>query len=55
MLYDLIAFYCRRTADLAFALCAHASMYMNPKELRDTADYFRALAENRECIIAKGR
>ena len=49
MLYDLIAFYFRRTGDLAFALCAHATKYMTPKELRDVGDYFKALADNREC------
>lgn len=47
MLYDLIAFYFRRTSDLAFALCAHASKYMDARQLRDTGDYFKALAENR--------
>lgn len=48
MLYDLIAFYFSRTSDHAFALCAHATKYFTPKQLRDTADYFKALAENRE-------
>lgn len=50
MLYDLIAFYFRRTSDLAFALCDHATKYMNAKQLRDTGDYFKALAENRETL-----
>lgn len=48
MIYDFIAFFFRRTADNAFAICAHATKYMNAKQLRDTGDYFKALAENRE-------
>jgi hypothetical protein len=48
MLYDLIAFYFRRTSDLSFTLCAHATKYMDAKQLRDAGDYFKALAELRE-------
>lgn len=48
MLYDLIVFYFRRTSDLAFALIAHATKYMDARQLRDAGDYLRAVADNRE-------
>jgi hypothetical protein len=50
VIYDLIVFYFRRTSDNAFAIVAHATKYMNAKQLRITADYLNALADNREAI-----
>lgn len=48
MIYDLIVFCFWRTADNAFGIIAHATKYMNAKQLRDAGDYLKALAENRE-------
>ena len=48
MLYDLIVFYFRRTSDLAFALIAHATKYMDARQLRDAGDYLRVVADDRE-------
>lgn len=47
-LYDAIAFLIHRTADNAFALVAHATVAMDAKQLRVTAEYLLALADNRE-------
>lgn len=46
MLYDLIAFFFRRNLVYAVAICAHATKYMDANQLRDTGDYFKALADN---------
>lgn len=48
LLYDLIAFFFRRNSDNAFAICADATKYMDAKQLRDTGDYFKSLADNQE-------
>ena len=48
MLYDLIAFYFCRTSDLAFALNAHAAKYLNTQQLRESANYLKSLADDRE-------
>jgi hypothetical protein len=47
-LYDAISFTVKATANKAFGLIAHASVHLNPKQLRDSADYLNALAELRE-------
>ncbi len=53
MLYDLIAFYFRRTSDLAFAVIAHATKYLNAQQLRDACGYLKALADNRESKLVQ--
>lgn len=50
LLYDLIAFFFRRTSDNAFAIVANATKYMDANQLRMTADYLNALADNREAM-----
>lgn len=46
--YDAISFLFRRNGDNAFSIIAHATTAMDANQLRNTADYLKALAENRE-------
>lgn len=47
-LYDALSFFLWRSEVSAFALVAHASHAMSPKDLRWAGDFLLALAEVRE-------
>jgi hypothetical protein len=51
VIYDLISFFFRRSSTNAFALCAHATKYMDATQLAIASSYFAALSQSR---IASG-
>ncbi len=50
MIRDFIRYLFRRTSTNASVVCIIVSESMTNKDLRDIAEYFRSLIENRDCI-----
>lgn len=42
----------RRDSESAACVCIIISSWMDSKDLRDIADYFKAVKENRKCLTA---